>query len=189
MIKCCEEITPTDKDTTYMTLIGGDMGILNAKCSKNITMLYPNMVTLLIAGLNVKWTVLLQYLHNRKGECTISVVHLNEQKQAFEARQVISFNTMISNDKPPPVLRDYYTPKEIKKCDTLDLDPLENCQPVNCLMKYLGTRNYFNHKWNRCQKVPMCIADPEKELPDVVRSLKQTLGHLLNANFTGLYPS
>lgn len=44
MLNCCEIITASDKDCTYMTLMGGDMGILNAACTRNITLLYPNMV-------------------------------------------------------------------------------------------------------------------------------------------------
>lgn len=44
MLKCCEDVTSSDKGCNLMTLIGGDMGILNGKCSKNITLLYPNMV-------------------------------------------------------------------------------------------------------------------------------------------------
>ncbi|PSN49167.1 hypothetical protein C0J52_10147 [Blattella germanica] len=34
-------------------------------------------------------------------------------------------------------------------------------------MKYSGSRNYFNTKLKRCQKVPVCITDETKELPDV----------------------
>lgn len=52
----------------------------------------------------------------------------------------------------------------------MDLDPLNNCEPVDCQMKYLGSRNFFSEKWKRCQKVPFCISDPEQDLPDVVYS-------------------
>lgn len=125
-----------------------------------------------ILQFHTKPMTILQYLHNRKGECTVSVIHLNAQKEAFETKATINFNTVISANHPHPVLSEYYNSKEIKKCETADLDPLESCQPVNCLMKYLGSRNYFNYKWKRCQKVPLCISDPEKELPDVVSPLK-----------------
>lgn len=46
MLNCVELITASDKDCSYMTLMGGDMGILNSKCPRNITLLYPNMVNL-----------------------------------------------------------------------------------------------------------------------------------------------
>lgn len=110
----------------------------------------------------------MQYLHNRQGKCLISVTYLNEQRQAFRTQQNIAFNTTISKVRVPSVLRGYYTIEEVKECAAVDLDPLEDCQPVNCPMKYLGFRNYFNQKWKRCQKVPVCIADVRKSLPDVV---------------------
>lgn len=55
-----------------------------------------------------------------------------------------------------------------KNCVSLDLDPLENCDPVNCDQKYNGERSYFDAKINRCIKIPICVMDPTKDLPDVV---------------------
>lgn len=51
MLKCCEDVSSNDKDCKVMTLLGGDMGILNGKCSKNITLLYPNMVSMKLLDL------------------------------------------------------------------------------------------------------------------------------------------
>lgn len=44
MEECCENLDKNTVDCDIMELIGGDMGVLNPRCTKNITMLYPNMV-------------------------------------------------------------------------------------------------------------------------------------------------
>ncbi|KAF5303933.1 hypothetical protein FQA39_LY01718 [Lamprigera yunnana] len=140
MEKCCEVLSKSDIDCQMMQLVGGDMGII--KHSKIAILVYPNL-----------------YLHNRYGNCLIKIRY-NEH----ELKMNIEFNTLIGPTQNP-VLRGYYT--KISSCKTVDLDPLELCAPVNCEMKYLGSRNFFNHYWNRCQKVPLCIADPQKQMPDV----------------------
>lgn len=62
----------------------------------------------------------------------------------------------------------YYSTEDVRKCSTVDLDTLDDCRPVNCHIKYNGKRNFFNRRMQRCQAVPICIADTSKELPDVV---------------------
>lgn len=44
MEKCCEKFDKEGMECNFMHLLGGSMGVLNSYCSKNITMLYPNMV-------------------------------------------------------------------------------------------------------------------------------------------------
>lgn len=44
----------------------------------------------------------------------------------------------------------------ISKCSTNDLNPFDNCSPVNCEEKYFGNRNFFNSYENICQSVPDC---------------------------------
>lgn len=44
MEECCETIQNNGIDCNFMQLLGGDMGVLSPLCTKNITMLYPNMV-------------------------------------------------------------------------------------------------------------------------------------------------
>lgn len=90
----------------------------------------------------------------------------NEQGQNFKTSHSMTFNTATDSKQAYG---------ELKVCSTTDLDPLDNCQPVNCQMKYLGCRNYFDQKDKRCQKIPHCISDPMKELPDLV--LKSLMRH------------
>ncbi|KAK5642094.1 hypothetical protein RI129_008261 [Pyrocoelia pectoralis] len=143
MIKCCELFGPNDMDCHTMQLIGGDMGWLNSHSVKNISLIYPTL-----------------YLHNRFGHCLVSIIY-----NSSEASVNIQFNTLIT--QLTPELRDYCGEGNVTVCDTVDLDPLRQCEPINCQMKYLGARNYFNFKWRRCQKVPLCITDRDKSLPDV----------------------
>ncbi|KAF2900974.1 hypothetical protein ILUMI_05220 [Ignelater luminosus] len=150
MIKCCETFGDSDMDCQLMHLMGGDMGLLYPNITKNISLLYPNM-----------------YLHNRKGQCLISVKYASDRNASSALQQQIAFNTFICETRVNPVLRGYYNKYEYTRCKSVDEDPLDKCEPINCHMKYLGSRNYFNRKWRRCQKVPICIADPDKDLPDV----------------------
>ena len=41
-----------------------------------------------------------------------------------------------------------------KKCDFEDLNPFDNCNPVNCEEKYFGKRNFF--KDSRCVAAMNC---------------------------------
>lgn len=43
-VKCCEYLRNGDKDCGFMDILGGDMGTIGAKCHKNISVLYPNIV-------------------------------------------------------------------------------------------------------------------------------------------------
>ncbi|XP_071050360.1 uncharacterized protein [Onthophagus taurus] len=150
MVKCVEEIDSNDKDCEMMQLIGGDMGIIKPRCAKNITLVYPN------------------YLLNRKGYCIIAIKFISEDQQMLEKKTNISFNTYIKGNHWKPLrCNNFFEKHRSTICESVDLDPLNNCEPVDCHMKYIGTRNYFNKRWKRCQKVPKCVYDPDKELPDV----------------------
>ncbi|XP_065162505.1 uncharacterized protein [Atheta coriaria] len=153
MIECTEVITEMDKDSAFMYLIGGHMGVLKAHCFKNLTIIYPNM-----------------YLHNRRGYCLISIKFKTEQDEVVQKKANISFNTYISKKSTPLVMRGYFSKSELTGCETVDQDPLNHCNPVDCHMKYLGTRNYFSRHLQRCQKVPLCLTDPCKEMPDLIYS-------------------
>lgn len=41
-----------------------------------------------------------------------------------------------------------------KKCSSEDLDPFQNCKPVNCEEKYFGKRNFF--KDSLCVPAALC---------------------------------
>ncbi|KAL0269291.1 UNVERIFIED_CONTAM: hypothetical protein PYX00_007081 [Menopon gallinae] len=66
------------------------------------------------------------------------------------------------------ILRNFYNPKSIPECETRDQDPFSDCNPVDCYIKYSGLKNYYNERSKVCQKVPVCVGNPKKELADIV---------------------
>lgn len=151
MIECCERITENDTDCDLIELYGGDFGVIQPGTVTNFTLLYPNV-----------------YGFNRKGTCLVNVLHrCLTSSNSEEIHHRIDFDTSVSTEAVPAVLKGWYDPNIFVTCDSPDLDPFDNCNPVNCQMKYSGNRNYYSRKWKKCQRVPICKADPNKELPDV----------------------
>lgn len=110
MIECTEVITEMDKDSAFMYLIGGHMGVLKAHCFKNLTIIYPNMVQKHKKH-KYLWKILIflnfifKYLHNRRGYCLISIKFKTEQDEVVQKKANISFNTYISKKSTPLVMR------------------------------------------------------------------------------------
>lgn len=151
MVECCEKITDEESDCNSIELYGGDEGIIEGGAIRNLTMHYPNI-----------------YAYNRRGTCLVDIWHRPlGGEEGSEIRHRIDFDTTVTFDEVPPSLQGLYKPDKITKCETTDLDPFDRCNPVYCLLKYSGNRNFYNRKSKRCQKVPTCIADPSKDLPDV----------------------
>lgn len=152
MIECCEVLMEGEVDCDFMKLYGSNLLIIAPKKTENLTMYYPNM-----------------YTYNRKGWCILKLYHHTSMRWDVNAiRHKITFDTSVWKHPLPQVVRSFRNSGRLPKCDTSDLDPFDHCNPVNCLIKYSGYRNYYNRKSKRCQKVPVCISDMTKELPDVV---------------------
>lgn len=152
VVECCERIHEAETDCDIMNLYGGDYGVIEPGTIRNLTLIYPNL-----------------YGYNRKGTCLVTVLHrCLAGSVTDEIRHRIDFDTTISTEKVPIALEGWYDPGTFVTCDSPDLDPFDHCNPVNCQLKYSGYRNYFNREWKMCQKVPMCKANEDKDLPDVV---------------------
>lgn len=155
MVDCCEKINDEDTDCDIIQVFGEHLGFVQPGSILNVTFLYPNI-----------------YAFNRKAFCTIDIWNRGESggDEANRIRHRVDFDTTLrsSPDKIPPHLKGMYNPNRIPKCETTDLDPFDGCNPVDCQIKYSGLRNFYNRKRKRCQKVPECIGDPNKELPDIV---------------------
>lgn len=54
MVQCCEVLNANENDCGYMYLIGGHMGILFSKTTKNVTLIYPNTVNILLPLFNYR---------------------------------------------------------------------------------------------------------------------------------------
>lgn len=102
------------------------MGTLASNYVKNLTLIYPNL-----------------YLFNRRGICSVEVIYRNQLRKK-ELSTDIRFDTS------------KFCPEDKKQCETIDMDFMQNCNPVDCLIKYSGIISYFNPECKRCQKVPIC---------------------------------
>ncbi|KAJ8924810.1 hypothetical protein NQ315_000964, partial [Exocentrus adspersus] len=163
MAQCCDTTKPNEMDCNFMSLIGGDMGVLPAKDARNITLIHPNL-----------------YLKNRQGQCTVNLRYRNER--AVRQRMArIEFKTLSPN-------------QEGCDCASVDMDATENCRPVDCVVKYSGTRNYFDSRRMECTFVTQCISPPNQCAPETGYSiavnnctnLNRTIGkqelHMLDSN-------
>ncbi|KAJ9595255.1 hypothetical protein L9F63_013443 [Diploptera punctata] len=130
----------------------GNVGTLEKGEKKNLTYILPNM-----------------YLHDRQGVCVVAIWYrcLSSTNLMQKKKWTIRFNTKISTTIVPAVLKDYYRLAEAHACSSVDMDTLNSCKPVNCEMKYSGTRNYYNKIRQTCEKIPFCIANDSKLFPDV----------------------
>ncbi|KAH0541111.1 hypothetical protein KQX54_021073 [Cotesia glomerata] len=107
---------------------------------------------------NIHRKYIFQYLHDRRGECEIGITY-NADGSSNLLRQKISFDTYVSNQSVPDILKEYYEANEVKRCASVDEDSLDSCQPVKCLVKYSGKRNFFNKSLRRCQPVVVWVPD------------------------------
>ncbi|XP_023219454.1 uncharacterized protein LOC111621527 [Centruroides sculpturatus] len=94
------------------------------------------------------------YLHDRKGSCQVVI---SSERDKIE--YTINFDTLLYH---------YLANEELKECSSVDENPLNDCLPAICLIKYSGKRNFFNRTTRRCQKVAECFPDEEGDLPDIV---------------------
>ncbi|XP_057654023.1 uncharacterized protein LOC130892571 [Diorhabda carinulata] len=134
MNKCCDEAHTSDRySCDSMYIIGGYMGVLKSKHTMNATLIYPNM-----------------YTYFRQGTCTITV-NYRLDKYDKVLTKMINFRTNNTADES-------YSGQN--QCATVDLDSQDNCNRVDCVLKYSGERNYFNPSTKECERVPVCVSDP-----------------------------
>ena len=79
------------------------------------------------------------YVVNRRGVCTF---HVLDRLRAHSERIRIAFDTLMPNSAT---------------CGSVDLDPERDCQPANCLLKYMGSRSFFNKNTLLCESVVECM--------------------------------
>ncbi|CAH1401380.1 unnamed protein product [Nezara viridula] len=151
-VQCCEVITSSVTDCKSIKLMGGFMGTLKAGMYINASWTYPTL-----------------YEYNRRGECVLDLWWRDSYNRTDSKRFTIPFDTYIVHEIPWYMKDSYKKANQLlnKRCDSPDLDVLDNCLPVDCHMKYDGTKNYFSWSELLCVPTPTCYSDPEKELPDV----------------------
>lgn len=140
--RCCQLISKDDEDCESMKIFGGDMGPLFPQDSRNLTLLYVNL-----------------YPHNRQGSCEVLIA----DDKGRSIAQHIPFNTTLVTGKiahVPRLLESYYDPETLQICDSIDHDPLNDCRPYICDIRYDGVRSLYNYATKRCEKIPDCSANP-----------------------------
>ncbi|KAJ3662661.1 hypothetical protein Zmor_006999 [Zophobas morio] len=126
----CVEGDPYLETSDYMYLLGGDMGYIDSKSVKNLTLIYPNL-----------------YLRNRIGKCLVSL-HFQTDDNVEEVRKEIFFdsNKVYEDDEGD----------SSHACSSQDLSNSEGCCPIDCVVKYSSRRSYLNKDLKMCQPVPEC---------------------------------
>ncbi|XP_013176191.1 PREDICTED: uncharacterized protein LOC106124262 isoform X1 [Papilio xuthus] len=103
--------------------------------------------------------------YQRRGFCIINfdTKLTNEQKRLERQIIKIDFDTYVENKKQSMDL-----PYNIKKCNNIDEDPLNNCNPVECDNYYNGRKPYYSKRTKQCIQSPICVSNFISELPEVV---------------------
>ncbi|XP_032227280.2 uncharacterized protein LOC5503128 isoform X2 [Nematostella vectensis] len=145
--KCCWQVEPGDTDCESMVLIGGNEVVVSPKSTANITFIFPTLYPL-----------------DRIGKC-----HFGIKAKGHTYQHVTLFNTTEPRDAV-----DWKESLEgfgggYKECAGVDLDPRNDCKPVNCMDKYNGKRTFFDKERGKCVPAHNCYTktDDEKALPDI----------------------
>lgn len=58
--------------------------------------------------------------------------------------------------------------EQFKLCESIDEDPVDLCEPVNCHMKYKGLRSLFDPIKRQCIPIPVCDSNRKKSSDIVI---------------------
>ncbi|XP_055950695.1 uncharacterized protein LOC129984767 isoform X1 [Argiope bruennichi] len=143
--RCCRKVASDDEDCDSMKLHGGDMGKLFPTDIRNLTLIYSNL-----------------YLQDREGSCDIEIKTENgavmDHKIQFDTKLVRDGTTRISR-----LMENYYKLEDVQSCENIDENPLNNCKPYDCEIRYDGTRNYVDPENKKCKVLPKCLPGSKEE--------------------------
>ncbi|XP_033740722.1 uncharacterized protein LOC117327712 [Pecten maximus] len=139
--KCCLFL-PGEIFCKGMKLIGNHQGDVQPSKSKQFNFVYPTL-----------------YPYDRKGECDL-LVSANTSCDMNYQEVTIPFDTRVQmdwwTDWLPHSVQTVLFGVGVRDCRGVDEDRLRLCVPVNCQLKYGGTRNFFNSTERKCMAVPKC---------------------------------
>ncbi|KAG8193916.1 hypothetical protein JTE90_011471 [Oedothorax gibbosus] len=160
--RCCQKVDKDDMDCESMRIHGGDMGNLYPRDFRNLTLIYVNLV-----------------LHERKGDCDMAI---SDDKGNVIKRNVKFDTTLVKDGETliPRLMQQYYSHQDVTKCSSIDEDPLNECRPYECEVRYDGHRNYFNRTSKRCLPVPKCAAHKGKSSALMVYNVETNTCHQLS---------
>ncbi|KAG6455687.1 hypothetical protein O3G_MSEX009344 [Manduca sexta] len=106
--------------------------------------------------------------YDQIGTCSFVLDYNCANRRLFKREEIeMKFDTRLKVNKE--LLKDE---RKVKSCDALDLDSLNECKPIDCEMKYIGMKPYFDGGRGKCIDAAICEADPTKDLPDLVYNPK-----------------
>ncbi|XP_053621769.1 uncharacterized protein LOC128681691 [Plodia interpunctella] len=80
-----------------------------------------------------------------------------KRKKTMRNRLKINFDTKIDNKDQAMII-----PRNVRNCDEIDEDPLNDCQFVDCDTYYNGKKPYFNKKSRKCTETPECVYNDDE---------------------------
>ncbi|KAF9817597.1 hypothetical protein SFRURICE_014736 [Spodoptera frugiperda] len=138
------------KDCSYDAFPGDNEELIEPKTRETLVYVYPTL-----------------YQYDQVGYCDFVIdFKCANNRRARQVSVKIPFDTQFSNKKNSQYLKAYVDVKG-NECDSLDEDPLHECEAVNCDLKYAGRRPYYD-KSNKCVSAPVCDTNVMKSYPDVV---------------------
>ncbi|XP_068755724.1 uncharacterized protein [Montipora capricornis] len=143
--RCCWRVDKNDVDCKSMELVGGNEIKLSPATTANMSYVFPN-----------------KYPMDRVGSCDF--VFVAEERKL---RHKVSFNT--TEPKKSSWLDVVgFGGDSYRKCRGVDRDPRKDCEPVDCVDKYNGWRNFFRNATGKCEVVHECYTKGKKgELPEI----------------------
>jgi len=146
---CCEIFYTNEATCSHINVMMSPLSYLPAHSSANITFLYPTM-----------------FPHNRRGACRVSILYKVKGSTTSKVLDYLfNFNTYLPDQGT--IKGSWRTFKT--QCRTPDLNPFDNCNPVDCQMKYLSSRTYFSEPFQLCIPGPNCVFKKcDKGCPDII---------------------
>ncbi|KOB70623.1 hypothetical protein OBRU01_14913 [Operophtera brumata] len=164
--KMCCLSNNEDIDCDIMEVYGDYYDVLKPKYRNTFLYIYPTTAQ-----------------HDKVGYCSFILEHRCGSRKNKRESVRISFDTRLKK-KSQYLLRKYTNGKIITPCESLDQDSLNKCSPVNCDVKYSGSRPFYDISLEKCVKTVECLTDPEQEMPDVVYVPKSNTCRDLNTPLT-----
>lgn len=143
----CHHIDSYNNDTDDIPVYGANIHMIKPKDRDTLIYVYPAIIQ-----------------ENHIGSCEFILDYRCGNIKKLKRKEVsVPFDTKVK--KSGSVLNRFW---KRSTCASVDQDLRNYCQPVNCDLKYVGKRHFYNDKVNKCVAAPICNEDSIKELPDIV---------------------
>ncbi|XP_063619068.1 uncharacterized protein LOC134791877 [Cydia splendana] len=144
--RCCS--IEKDQDCNSMFLYGNQVQKIMPGGQEMLVFVYPSV-----------------FHHDKRGVCYIKVTCKCGYKTKSKILE-IPFDTRITKlRRKSRELKKYIGQKVIRNCDSIDEDALDDCSPVDCGVKYMDEKPFYDENMNRCVRAATCIGDLKNDLP------------------------